>query len=248
MAWNWKSVKYGPLWQAWLGAKKLLLFLPTISSLRARFVKAEAAAKPFAGIADPILERSLWSSAPRKTTGSADAEISALAEGGFLSGLAPLPETAVFVLAQPSGVGKGDVTFGEMATETGFNAPSLGQYRLVLFAAHGLVSGELSAVDEPGLVLTPPSVPTIADDGYLGLSEIMNLRFDADMIILSASNTAACDGRSGAPGFSVWRAAAFTWSTLLCSIFGTRPEDHLGAPLSRRFGNVDDEKLSYQSY
>lgn len=138
------------------------------------------------------------------TTGPAEAEISALADGRFLNGLAPLPETQVevFALAQLSGAGKGDVMVGEMATETGIKAASLDQYRLVLFATHGLVTGELSGVDEPGLVLTPPSVPTSTDDGYLGLSEITNLRFNADMIILSACNTAAGDGRSGAPGLS----------------------------------------------
>jgi CHAT domain-containing protein len=72
----------------------------------------------------------------------------------------------------------------------------LAKYRLVHFATHGAMSGELNSSNEPGLVLTPPDVASEADDGYLSASEIAALKLDADWVILSACNTAAGDAAS----------------------------------------------------
>ena len=69
-------------------------------------------------------------------------------------------------------------------------------------ATHGLVAGELAGVSEPALVLTPPAEGTEADDGLLTASEVAQLKFDADWVILSACNTAATDGTPGARGLS----------------------------------------------
>jgi CHAT domain-containing protein len=44
---------------------------------------------------------------------------------------------------------------------------------------------------EPGLILTPPVVASPEDDAYLSASEIAGLKLDADLVILSACNTAA---------------------------------------------------------
>src|SRR6185436_5663156 len=67
----------------------------------------------------------------------------------------------------------------------------LAAYRIVHFATHGALAGELKAGAEPGLILTPPSEATPEDDGYLSASEIAGLKLDADWVILSACNTAA---------------------------------------------------------
>jgi len=68
---------------------------------------------------------------------------------------------------------------------------SLANYRMVHFATHGFLAGQLDGAHEPGLVLTPPDNATEEDDGYLSASEIANLKLDADWVILSACNTAA---------------------------------------------------------
>ena len=64
-------------------------------------------------------------------------------------------------------------------------------YRILHFATHGAVAGELQRGAEPGLILTPPEKATETDDGYLTASEIATLTLDADWVILSACNTAA---------------------------------------------------------
>ena len=77
----------------------------------------------------------------------------------------------------------------------------LSSRRVIAFATHGLLAGDVG-VAEPGLVLTPPATPTPEDDGLLKASEIAQLKLNADLVILSACNTAASDGTPGAEGLS----------------------------------------------
>ena len=91
---------------------------------------------------------------------------------------------------------------GERATETLVRSEDLSRYRVIAFATHGLVAGELTGVAEPALVLTPPDEGSEADDGLLTASEIATLKLDADWVILSACNTAAADGTPGTEGLS----------------------------------------------
>jgi CHAT domain-containing protein len=109
----------------------------------------------------------------------------------------PLPETANELCAVASDIGAdpGDIHLGAHATEHEVKAMSerseLARYRIVHFATHGAMAGELSASSEPGLILTPPGTASEDDDGYLTASEIAGLKLDADWVILSACNTAA---------------------------------------------------------
>ena len=72
----------------------------------------------------------------------------------------------------------------------------LDQYAVLYFATHGLLPGELHCQAEPGLVLSPPSgAPASASaDGLLSASEISTLKLNADLVVLSACNTAAGGG------------------------------------------------------
>ena len=77
----------------------------------------------------------------------------------------------------------------------------LADYRIVHFATHGALAGELKGLSEPGLILTPPPSGTSDvkalehDDGYLTASEVATLKLDADWVILSACNTAGRPAR-----------------------------------------------------
>src|SRR6202030_3608870 len=64
-------------------------------------------------------------------------------------------------------------------------------------------AGEIEGVTEPALVLTPVrGSATPVDDGLLTASKIANLALDANLVILSACNTAASDGRASGRGLS----------------------------------------------
>jgi CHAT domain-containing protein len=120
-----------------------------------------------------------------------------LADLAHLRGLTPLPETAdeLCAVARDVGADMRDLRIGTSATESEIKRLSasgeLAQYRVLHFATHGLLAGQLTGTREPGLVLTPPAVATAKDDGYLSGSEIAALKLDAEWVILSACNTAA---------------------------------------------------------
>jgi CHAT domain-containing protein len=120
-----------------------------------------------------------------------------LANVSYLKMQVPLPETAdelctaaQYLKAEPS-----DIRLGARATEREIKRLSasgeLAKYRMIHFATHGALAGELDGAHEPGLILTPPNTATEEDDGYLSASEIASLKLDADWIVLSACNTAA---------------------------------------------------------
>ena len=94
------------------------------------------------------------------------------------------------------GASPNDVLLGANATEEALRAKPLEQYAVIYFATHGLLPGELHCQTEPSLVLSPPSHADVsaASDGLLSASEIAVLRLNADLVVLSACNTAAAGG------------------------------------------------------
>jgi CHAT domain-containing protein len=98
-----------------------------------------------------------------------------------------------------------DIRLGLDATETAVKQAKLDQYRIVYFATHGLVAGDLESFAkgkaEPALALSIPEKPDDFDDGLLMASEIAQLKLDADWAVLSACNTAAED-KPGAEALS----------------------------------------------
>lgn len=70
----------------------------------------------------------------------------------------------------------------------------LADARILHFATHALVTGEIGELAEPAIVLSPPDQAAPDDDGLLTASEVATLKLAADWVILSACNTAAGDG------------------------------------------------------
>ena len=140
--------------------------------------------------------------------GVAPMAVRGLADVEFLRAQLPLPETRdeLCAVARDLGADPGEMRLGARATEREVKALSasgaLAQYRIVHFATHGVLAGQLDPKAEPGLILTPPETASEEDDGYLTASEIAALKLDADWVILSACNTAAggAHGRGGAVG------------------------------------------------
>lgn len=94
-----------------------------------------------------------------------------------------------------------DVHLELEANEEAVMQTDLFRYRNVAFATHGLVPGDLDGLQEPALALSAPELAEVDGDGLLTLSEVLQLRLDADWVVLSACNTAAADG-AGAEAIS----------------------------------------------
>jgi CHAT domain-containing protein len=86
--------------------------------------------------------------------------------------------------------GASQVLTGEAFTDTGIQSlDTLDDYRILHFATHGLVTAP-----QPGCPPRPALLTSFADsdqsDGLLSFGEIFGLRIDADLVILSACDTA----------------------------------------------------------
>ena len=108
-------------------------------------------------------------------------------------------------IAKILGAGPEDIKLGEAASVTNVKHTLLANYRVVYFATHALVAGEVEKFAkvkaEPALVLSIPEKPTDEDDGLLTASEVALLKLNADFVVLSACNTAAGD-KPGAEALS----------------------------------------------
>jgi CHAT domain-containing protein len=186
---------------AWLARDYAMTVLPSVSSLQAlrRLGADSGAGAPFLGIGNPVLQ-----GGERGGATLANLFRGAVADANKVRALPPLPETAdeLRAIARVLGAEDSDLLLGERASEPVLRQIPLDHYRIVAFATHGLMSGELKGLAEPALVLTPPAEATAENDGLLTASKIATLKFNADWVVLSACNTAAGDGTPDAGGLS----------------------------------------------
>ena len=104
----------------------------------------------------------------------------------FGTSLYDLPQTREEVIEVNNIVGKnGVLLLGVDATETAFKSEPLGDFKIIHLAAHGFADTQFP--ERSGLVLGVD--PNSHDDGLLQVREIIRLRFNADLVTLSACNT-----------------------------------------------------------
>jgi CHAT domain-containing protein len=97
-----------------------------------------------------------------------------------------LPQTREEVLDLRKILGKdGVVLLGAEATETAFKSEPLADFKIVHLAVHGFSDTQFP--ERSGLVLGVDA--NSHDDGILQVPEIIRLRFNADLVTLSACNT-----------------------------------------------------------
>jgi CHAT domain-containing protein len=156
----------------------------------------ESAQQARAARCPPITSRQVASAQNEKKRGARRS--GGVADLADLRKWAPLPDTADELCEVAQGLHVDLAThvyLGGRATESEIKQLSgsgdLAKYKVVHFATHGAVSGEVLGTKEPGLILTPPKEASEANDGYLSASEVGALKLDADWVILSACNTAA---------------------------------------------------------
>jgi CHAT domain-containing protein len=104
---------------------------------------------------------------------------------------------------------------GKDANEKIVKGIDLTRYRVVVFATHGLVPGDLEGLTQPALALTAPEVADIDGDGLLTVDEILALRLNAEWVVLSACNTAAGAGQGAEALSGLGRAFFYAGSRAL---------------------------------
>lgn len=181
----------------WLVRDHAVTVLPVLSIIaeRSQEMTPDASGELYLGIGDP--DYAAVAGEPRL-----------LEAVEALGKLKPLPESADEVrrIADAFGVPAQHTLIGKEASEEKLYALStsgvLARYRMLLFATHGLLPGEVEGLYQPALALTPSAEDgrgsimrqslglTIAD-GLLTASEILQLKLKADIVVLSACNTGA---------------------------------------------------------
>lgn len=202
--------------QPWLSDRYAIVGLPSVAALRAVSTKRRTrGTTPFIGYGAPELAPAgaphLVPSGPASTLRERG---SAIADPGKIRRLAPLPgtETELKAMAALLGASSDTIRLGAAATETAVRSDvRLKRARIIAFATHGLLPGELDGFNEPGLVFTPPDKPSASDDGVLAASEATALDLSADWVLLSACNTATADGKGGGDALSAL-ASAFLYA------------------------------------
>jgi CHAT domain-containing protein len=234
---------------SWLARDYAISVLPSATSLRILRQSARARgtdAEPFVGFGDPVLQGRGQHRGGPMVVARSSAAVNALRD------LPPLPATRDELLALANALGADPARalyLGARATKPELMALNgsgrLGRARVLSFATHGLLAGEIVGLRQPALVLTPPQQATDQDDGLLSLDDIVGLKLtDTDWVVLSACNTGAGDG-SGEALSGLARAFFFAGApTLLVSHWSVddRATQALMTQIFKRYAN--DRSLS----
>jgi CHAT domain-containing protein len=181
----------------WLGARlDSSLVLSAASFMQSRAFSPSRAKQSFLAFADPATpskgeERAYSSVLRRSLKRGGGRDIASVCESTrqALFTLPPLPDTADEVRqvgASLGGAGEQLVTGAAFTDEAVKRRGDLSDYKVLYFATHGLLPQPSACLPEPALVT---SVGGGESDGLLDTSEILDLKLDADLVVLSACDT-----------------------------------------------------------
>jgi hypothetical protein len=146
--------------------------LPALASLKAlrQVARRDPGARPLVGFADPVFDPAERANALAERRAAQTRIAVTRGYGDFWQGasidraklaryLPSLLDTAdeLKAVAAKLGAAAGDVHLGNDASETVVKRAALADYRVVYFATHGLVAGDVAGLGEPSLALTLPS-------------------------------------------------------------------------------------------
>jgi CHAT domain-containing protein len=202
----------------WLTRSHSITVLPSVSSLKTlrEIPPGSTSRKSFAGFGDPVFNQAQMAERPQAESkrltelGSRRfvlrsmplhlraAPKTAELESAGLNRLPRLPDTADEIRGIATALRANpvdDVFLGKRANELLVKSIDLSRYKVLSFATHGLIPGDLDGLTQPALALSLPGiVGDTENDGLLTMGEILGLKLDADWVVLSACNTASGDG------------------------------------------------------
>jgi len=229
----------GPLFSGyrkvpWLARTHAVSIVPSAAALRTlrQLPPGPAGRSPFIGFGDPYFSVEQAAEAEQNAKKTVVASAAAIATRGLplarrsrpqtdgvdsaeLAQLPRLPDTAAELtsIAEALGLDPARVLYlGKAANEHMVETIDLSHYRIIDFASHGLVPGELNGLTQPALALTAPAVAGIDGDGLLTMGKILALRLDADWVVLSACNTGAGAGAGAEAASGLGRAFFYAGS------------------------------------
>ena len=196
---------------AWLVRDMSVAQVPNAAGFAAlrRAEVSAGAALPMIGFGDPLFDpgRAAGSSGKvRNLVASRNASRVATytVEQGFQYGeIPPLPETRDELLAIAAALGANpqrDLVLGAQATRKAVLGADLSNRRVVAFATHGLLPGDIPGLSKPALAMAGVPAGGAADppeSPLLILDDILTLKLNAQWVVLSACNTAGGE-RDGA--------------------------------------------------
>jgi CHAT domain-containing protein len=197
----------------WLMRKIAISQLPSVNALAALrgMPKVTNAEQSFIAFADPYFskEQAKTSTAssskqlatrgiPLKLRNAPKTSNVSSAELALLPGL---PDTSLEVneIGKVLNAKEGDIFLHEKASVAQVLKTDFSKKSIVMFSTHGLVPGELDGLLQPALALSSPDVTGEKEgDGLLTMDKILELKLNADWVVLSACNTATGDGNAEA--------------------------------------------------
>ena len=176
--------------------------VPDLYLGKTEFLKPDSSAgapETFAGFGAPLLSNEELA----QDTLASSFELAGGVPVTDLGSLAKLP-AAKTELESLSGIFDSPaIWLGEEASEARVRETDLSGYDVLAFATHGFTRSDIQGQIYPSLLMSPPDeAVNSANDGLLTTLEIGRLQLDADLVLLSACNTATSDGRPDAEAFS----------------------------------------------
>jgi CHAT domain-containing protein len=205
----------------WLVKKVALTRLPSVSSLITlrSLPEAQKSRRAFLGFGDPYFsieqmkQQTASDEDPGRRTpsnlisqrgvrslvatgmGSLDNEEITSSHIGMLSRLPDTAEEITGIAEALEADLTQDIFLREKATERQVKRMDMSDRKVIAFATHGLIPGDLDGLDQPALALCSPDVAQDNEDGLLTMGEILKLKMNADWVVLSACNSGAAGGK-----------------------------------------------------
>ncbi|CAD6549725.1 hypothetical protein LMG27952_04891 [Paraburkholderia hiiakae] len=188
---------------AWWIDKVTPVRIPSASALMlARSLTATHASEPFIAFADPSFDgddtpASTLQAVPSAVVAARAFPLDKTTRSLDYHRVAPLPETLDEARAIASALGAPDqsVIWGAHAARSTVMKTDLSNDRVVLFATHGIVPGEVPGWRKAGLALAYEG--NGLEDSVLTVDDIVTLRLNADWVVLSACKTGLATGNAG---------------------------------------------------